>query len=86
MENIINNKYDYIKKFEKLGFEMPELVFWNVRARHIHFPTINEENVKLVSGASPKIIDEIIKNKGITAYDYMIECLKKYSCFDTIEF
>ena len=87
LEDNSKSTFEYFKdEFSKLGFEIPELVFWNVRARNIHFPALNEYNVKLVGGSSPKIIDEIIKNKGMTAYDYMIECLNKYSCFDTIEF
>ena len=78
--------FEYFEKeFEKIGFKIPEVVFWNVRARSIQFPTINKYNVKLVGGASPKIIESIIKNTGLTAYGYMIECLEKYSCFDSIK-
>lgn len=79
--------YEYFKnEFDKLGYKIPEVVFWNVNARHIHFPVTNIENVKLISGASPKIIEMISESKAIVPYDLMLECLEKYSCFDTIKF
>ena len=73
------------KKFEDLGYKLPEVVFWNVRARSTHVPVkMNEENVKLVSGASSSIIDMVTKNEAYNPYDMMIKCLEKYSCFDSI--
>ena len=73
-------------KFEKLGYKFPEVVFWNVRARSTHLPvTMNEKNVKLVSGASASIIDMITKNDSTTPYEMMLKCLEKYSCFDSLE-
>ena len=78
--------YEFFKKeFEKLGFKLPEVVFWNVRARSTHLPvTMNEANVKLVSGASSSIIDMVIKNDSTTPYEMMLKCLEKYSCFDSL--
>lgn len=79
--------FEYFKKeFSKLGYDMPEVVFWNVYARKNQFPTINEEGVKLVSGASSKIIDMITNNEAFNAYEFMLKCLEKYSCFDEIKF
>ena len=77
--------YEFFKKeFEKLGFKLPEVVFWNVRARSTHLPvTMNEANVKLVSGASSSIIDMVTKNDSTTPYEMMLKCLEKYSCFDS---
>ena len=73
------------KKFEKLGYKMPEIVFWNVRARSTHLPVeMNEDNVKLVSGASSSIIDMVTKNESTTPYEMMLKCLEKYSCFDSL--
>lgn len=78
--------YEFFKKeFEKLGFKLPEVVFWNVRARSTHLPvTMNEANVKLVSGASSSIIDMVAKNDSTTPYEMMLKCLEKYSCFDSL--
>lgn len=78
--------FEFFKnEFEKLGYKLPELVFWNVRARSTHLPvTMNEANVKLVSGASSSIIDMVTKNDSTTPYEMMLKCLEKYSCFDTL--
>ena len=79
--------YSYFKeKFEQLGFNIPEVVFWNVRARNAHFPVLNTElNVKMVSGASQNIIDMITNQTEESAYDLMLKTLEKYSCFDNIK-
>lgn len=78
--------FEFFKnEFEKLGYKLPELVFWNVRARSTHLPvTMNESNVKLVSGASSSIIDMVTENDSTTPYEMMLKCLEKYSCFDTL--
>ncbi|MGI6781721.1 MAG: DUF2828 family protein [Acholeplasmataceae bacterium] len=77
----------YKNKFEEIGLKMPQLVFWNVSARNIQVPiTQNELGVKLVSGSSQKILENIIANKiDQTAYDFMIEDLKRYSEVDKFE-
>jgi len=72
-------------EFSKLGYEMPEIVFWNVRARDVHYPVMNEAGVKLISGSSSKIINMVTNNVSKDAYSFMIECLAKYECFDTIK-
>lgn len=75
----------YKEKFEAIGYNLPEIVFWNVRARSTHLPvTINEDNVKLVSGCSTSLIDMIVKNEANNPYDMMLKCLEKYSCFDSL--
>lgn len=78
--------YEYFKnEFSKLGFNAPEIVFWNVRARNVHFPVTNEKGVKLISGASAKIISMVTENISVDPYEFMMTCLEKYSCFDSIE-
>lgn len=77
--------FEYFKElFEKNGYKFPEVVFWNVRARSIHFPVVNSMGVKLVSGASPKIIEMVTSGEFSDTYQFMIKCLEKYSCFDEI--
>lgn len=73
------------EEFSNLGYDIPEVVFWNVYARKNQFPTINEEGVKLISGSSSKIIDMVTNNKTFNAYEFMLKCLEKYSCFDEIK-
>lgn len=82
------NSYTVFKrKFEKLGYKLPQVVFWNVAARGIHVPVTNKEsNVILVSGSSAKIFEMVANSQfdDKSAYDFMLEVLKKYSEFDNI--
>lgn len=74
------------EKFESIGYKLPEVIFWNVRARNIHLPIQKgEDNVRLVSGASSNIINMITKNESPSPYEMMLQCLEKYSCFDNIK-
>ena len=77
----------YKKKFEEAGYELPEIVFWNVEARNAHLPvTQNEEGVKLVSGASANIFASIVSGdlKVVTPYEFMLQMLEPYAEFDKI--
>lgn len=84
--NSKNSTFENFKiEFEELGYKMPEVVFWNVRARSVNFPTINEKGVKLISGASQKVINMVTNNDAEDPYEFMLKCLENYSCFDEIE-
>lgn len=77
----------YKQKFEEAGYELPELVFWNVAARNVHLPvTMNEKGVKLVSGASANIFSDVVSGelKVVTPYEFMLKMLEPYSEFDKI--
>lgn len=80
--------FDFYKQmFEEAGYELPELVFWNVAARNVHLPvTMNENGVKLVSGASANIFADVVSDelKVVTPYDFMLKMLEPYSEFDKI--
>lgn len=80
--------FDSFKKsFKELGLQMPQIVYWNVAARDIHFPvTSNELGVKLVSGGSQKILDLVVNNdlKDITPYEFMIHTLELYNEVDDL--
>lgn len=54
--------FEYIKDmFEKNGYKLPQLVFWNVNGRVNNLPiTMKDENVALISGASPSIIKAVL--------------------------
>jgi hypothetical protein len=82
-----SSSYSYYKNaFEAAGYDMVEVVFWNVNTRTPHLPiTCNDKKVKLVSGASPHLFEMVCKNEVLNPYDFMMECLKKYSVFDQIK-
>lgn len=48
--------------FEKYGYNMPILVFWNVVSRHNNFPvTEHEKDMVLISGFSPSIMTSVLQ-------------------------
>lgn len=66
------------KRFEKAGYKLPEVVFWNVASRNKQQPvTKNEQGVVLVSGCTPKLFS-MVANGSVsdrTPYDFMLEVL-----------
>ena len=69
------------------GFEMPELVFWNVASRNGTLPvTMNEKNVKLISGSSNKVMDIVMNNITKDPYQFMLEALERYEVLNVIKF
>ena len=77
----------YRKKFASCGYELPEIVFWNVEARKTHLPvTQNEKGAKLVSGASANIFADVVsgKLKAMTPYEFMLKVLEPYVEFDAV--
>lgn len=64
------------KKFKKEGYELPKIVFWNLDAKNEAFPyTIDDNGVQLVSGFSPTIFKQLMKDDFKSAMDLMLEVL-----------
>ena len=60
------------KMYRKAGYEMPQLVFWNVNAIGGNVPmTIHDTGTCLVSGCSPSILKSVLSGKVITPVDVM---------------
>lgn len=71
LSNFENAKRDYAQH----GYELPEVIFWNVASRHGHQPVrMNEQGVTLVSGASP-IIFSMVAGGSITPMKFMMDVL-----------
>jgi hypothetical protein len=51
-------------EFTTAGYKMPQVVFWQVDARHTQVPAMKYENVILCSGASPVLFKQIMENKS----------------------
>lgn len=63
------------RKFERHGYKLPKVVFWNVASRNEQHPvTANEQGVALVSGASPRIFD-MLRGEEVTPYSCMMEII-----------
>lgn len=68
--------FEYAKKlFEDNGYELPNLVFWNVQSRNIQQPIKkNEQGVALVSGCTPKLFDMVMSGE-LDPYEFMLQTI-----------
>ncbi len=69
----VNSDLEKIKReWAREGYKMPQVVFWNLKARNDRIPAIGE-GFSYVSGFSPSMIDTILSGKD--GYDLMLEKL-----------
>lgn len=62
------------------GYTMPNLIYWNVDARHNNIPMTMKDGISFVSGFSPVLFEQIMKGK--TALDLVMDKLnsERYAC------
>ena len=67
-------------KWAQHGYQMPNLVYWNVQARQNNIPMTVKDGVSYVSGFSPVLFEQIMKGK--TAFNLMMDKLndERYAC------
>jgi len=64
------------EEYEKAGYELPKIVFWNLDA-HMGTPAeCDDDSVAMVSGFSPSIMKAILNAEDFTPMDVMMEALK----------
>jgi len=64
------------QQYQANGYQLPEIVFWNVASRNRQQPvTMNEQGVALVSGATPRIFSMVVGGK-LSPYAFMLEVLE----------
>jgi len=69
----INSDLENIKlEWARYGYQMPQIIFWNLNARNNRIPAIGD-GFSYVSGFSPSMIDCILSGKD--GYDLMLEKL-----------
>ena len=62
-------------EYERYGYKLPQIVFWNVSSRNVQQPvTKNEQGVALVSGCSPQIFSMLSKDL-LDPYAFMMDVL-----------
>ena len=68
------------RRWNQYGYDMPQLVYWNVDARQNNIPMAVKDGISFVSGFSPVLFEQIMKGK--TAYDLMLDKLnnERYAC------
>ena len=63
------------QKYAAHGYDLPEIVFWNVESRSRNLPvTMNENGAALVSGCTPRIF-QMVEGDLSTPYALMLEIL-----------
>ena len=63
-------------KFDAQGYQLPEIVFWNVASRKRQQPvTKNEQGVALVSGCTPRLFS-MIAGGTMNPYAFMLEVVE----------
>ena len=77
------NFYKDIKnRFAQHGYQIPNIVFWNVNSVKDTFHTqSNWQGVQLASGQSASVFKAILENVNLTPYDAMVNVLnsERYS-------
>ena len=68
--------FEYAKaEFARHGYQLPQVVFWNVASRNRQQPvTRNEQGVALVSGCIPQIFSMLSKDE-LDPYNFMLSVL-----------
>ncbi len=64
--------------YRQAGYNMPQVVYWNVESRDNHFHTRSDvPGTMLASGSSPRVFEAVMamKDLDITPYDAMLEVL-----------
>lgn len=66
------------RKFVDAGYEIPDVVFWNLEARTRENPVqIHNNGTAMISGFSPSIMKSVLSAKNVTPYDIMMETIGK---------
>lgn len=70
--------YDLMKqRYAEAGYEMPQVVFWNVNAVNATFhASKSSRGVSMVSGYSPNVFKQVMENIGTTPYELMMAVLE----------
>ncbi len=73
--------FEYAKKlFRSRGYELPQVVFWNVQSRNEQQPVkMNEQGAALVSGCTPRIFAQVMRGE-MDPYTNMLHtvCTERY--------
>jgi hypothetical protein len=79
-----HTNFDVIKAwYEKAGYELPGIIFWNVNGRLGNVPVkANTINTALVSGFSPSIIRSVLGGDELSPLAVMMKTINadRYKC------
>ena len=71
-----STNFDYARElYRRSGYELPQLVFWNVQSRNAQQPVqMNEQHVALISGCNSRIFS-MAASGDLDPYGYMLQVL-----------
>lgn len=71
--------FDVMKlMYERAGYSIPNVVFWNVDSRQDNLPVRhNEQGVALVSGLTPNIFKQVLLNDFVSPEQVMLDTLNQ---------
>lgn len=73
------------KRFQRNGYDIPFLVFWNVDSRNDQVPmSLDDNGFLLVSGASQSVFEAVTNCEATDPYDLMVETVTQER-YDRIE-
>ena len=76
--------YDDVRNYYRsYGYEIPNIIFWNVNSRHdIFHADASRKGVQLVGGQSTAVFKQLMENIGKTPYEAMLSVLNddRYAC------
>ena len=88
-QNASVTNFEYAKAlYERHGYKLPNLVFWNVNSKSRNLPVRhNESGVALVSGYTPKIFSNIFDVADQTPADIMraTAAQERYNCLRIVD-
>lgn len=75
-----NRGTTYIEKFREMyreaGYELPNIIFWNVRnSKSVFHTNKDENNVQLASGCSASVFADVIKSMNMSPYEAMMNVI-----------
>jgi hypothetical protein len=72
-------------KYAAAGYNLPQIVYWNVNSYSDVPVKFDEKGTCLVSGCSPAILKSVLSGKVTTPYDMMINtvCVDRYTVIKT---
>ena len=65
-----------VEKFHNAGYEIPNIVFWNVNSRHdIFHADSTRKGVQLCSGQSTSTFKNLVESIGLTPIEFMLKVI-----------
>ena len=75
-DNSLTNFEAIKEKYVQSGYELPKVVFWNVKGRSDNPVAVDETGTFLVSGFSPSILKFLTTTSSLNPKEFVLEILQ----------